>query len=82
MPEPVAPIDPFAPARQAFLDGLPGHFQRLGWTTDEVVTHQTAALRRLLRTAIDRSPFHSRRLGGLVGDVDAFELDRPSPASR
>ncbi len=70
----VAPIDPFAPARQAFLDRLPGHFQRLGWSTDEVVAHQTAALRRLLRTAIDRSPFHSRRLGGHVGDIDAFEL--------
>lgn len=74
MPEPVAPIDPFAPARQAFLDGLPEHFERLGWSTDQVVAHQTAALRRVLRTAIDRSPFHARRLNALVGDIETFEL--------
>ena len=74
MPEPVASIDPFAPARRAFVEGLPGHFARLGWSTDQLVAHQTTAVRRLLRTAIDHSPFHARRIGRLAGDTDAFEL--------
>jgi phenylacetate-coenzyme A ligase PaaK-like adenylate-forming protein len=74
MLDPIAPIDPFGPARRAFVERLPAHFQRLGWSPDQVVAHQTAALRDLLRCAIARSPFHSRRLTELVGDVDAFEL--------
>ena len=40
----------------------------------KIVADQTPAVRRLLRTAIDRSPFHARRLGRLVGDIEAFEL--------
>jgi phenylacetate-coenzyme A ligase PaaK-like adenylate-forming protein len=70
---PVHP-DPLARARQAFVDRLPSHFQRLAWTPDQVAAHQTAALRQLLRVAIERSPFHRRRLGPVVGAIDTFEL--------
>jgi phenylacetate-CoA ligase len=74
MLDPIAPIDPFAPARRAFVERLPDHFQRLGWSPDQVAAHQTSALRHLLRTAIARSPFHARRLTELVGEVEEFEL--------
>ena len=74
MLDPIAPIDPFVPARRAFVERLPGHFQRLGWSPDQVVAHQTAALRRLLRCAVAHSPFRARRIAELVGDVEAFEL--------
>ena len=68
------PAEPLAIARRAFVDGLPGHFQRLSWSSDAVSAHQTAALRRLLRIAVARSPYHARRLDGVVGDTDVFQL--------
>jgi phenylacetate-CoA ligase len=68
-------LDPFVAARSAFVDGLPDHFQRLAWTPDQVRSHQASALRGVLRVAVERSPFHARRLARLVGDVDRFELD-------
>jgi phenylacetate-coenzyme A ligase PaaK-like adenylate-forming protein len=71
----LAPRDPFALARRAFIDRLPGHFSRLGWSAEQVRTHQTAALRHLLRVAIARSPFHARRFGGEVGDIEDFRLE-------
>lgn len=74
MPRPTASIDPFAPIRQAFVDVLPAHFQRLGWSVDQVRSHQTFAVRELLRTAIEHSPFHAHRIAAAVGDVDSFEL--------
>jgi phenylacetate-coenzyme A ligase PaaK-like adenylate-forming protein len=44
---------------------LPEHLDRLGWSADRIASHQRDALRKLLRTAIDGSPFHARRLAGL-----------------
>ncbi len=41
------------------------HLPRLNWTTDQVESHQRDRLRALLTTAIERSPFHARRLAGL-----------------
>ena len=74
MPRPIAPIDPFAATRRAFVAALPTHFQRLGWSADQVRAHQTTALRDLLRIAVERSPFHAERLAAAVGDVDTFEM--------
>jgi phenylacetate-coenzyme A ligase PaaK-like adenylate-forming protein len=69
-----ASVQPFAAARRAFVERLPEHFQRLGWSAEQVSAHQTEALRRLLRVAVDRSPFHRRRLTEIAGRIDTFEL--------
>lgn len=65
---------PFEGARADFLRKLPEHFERLTWSAERIRTHQTTALRSLLRIALERSPFHAERLAGRVGDVDRFEL--------
>jgi phenylacetate-coenzyme A ligase PaaK-like adenylate-forming protein len=60
-------------ARQALIrDALPDHIERLSWPAGRIATHQRDALRALLRTAIERSPFHARRLAGV--DPAAFDL--------
>jgi phenylacetate-CoA ligase len=57
--------------------GLPAHFQRLRWTSDQLRDWQRGRLRRLLATAIRHSEFHARRLRGI--DAARFELaDLPS----
>ena len=57
--------------------GLPAHFQRLRWTSDQLRDWQRDRLRRLLATAIRHSEFHARRLRGI--DAARFELaDLPS----
>jgi len=47
--------------------------ERLGWTAAGVREHQTAALRRLLGTAVKNSPWHARRLEGV--DPGAFTVE-------
>ena len=60
-------------ARAALVrERLPEHLDRLGWSTERIAAHQRDALRRLLRTAIDHSPFHAARLHGV--DPERFEL--------
>jgi len=60
-------------ARAALVrERLPEHLDRLGWSTERIAAHQRDALRRLLRTAIDHSPFHAARLHGV--EPERFEL--------
>jgi phenylacetate-CoA ligase len=47
------------------------HLPRLNWTADELAAHQSDRLRALLTEAIERSPFHARRLAGF----DPAEVD-------
>ena len=51
---------------------LPIHLQRLSWDADRLADHQRRRLRALLAHAVERSPFHARRLRGI--DADRFEL--------
>lgn len=46
----------------------PSLVDRLDWSAERLGEHRTAQLRALLRVAVDRSPWHRRRLAGL--DVD------------
>jgi phenylacetate-coenzyme A ligase PaaK-like adenylate-forming protein len=48
------------------------HLDRLTWDRGRIETLQRDRLRGLLRIAIDRSPYHARRLAGV--DPDTFEL--------
>jgi len=58
----------------AALDArLPAYLERLQWPADRLASHQRDRLRALLRHAIERSPFHARRLGPLAA-LDHFEL--------
>jgi phenylacetate-CoA ligase len=52
---------------------MPAHLERPQWPADQLACHQRDTLRELLRHAIERSPFHARRLGP-VADPDHFEL--------
>jgi phenylacetate-CoA ligase len=49
---------------------------RLRWTRDEIEVHQQRLLRRLLRHAIEHSPFHAARLREV--DPSSFPLGRLS----
>ena len=53
---------------------LPQHLQRLSWDADGLADHQRQRLRVrvLLAHAVERSPFHARRLRGI--DADRFEV--------
>jgi phenylacetate-CoA ligase len=57
---------------EAFGTRLGDHIQRLSWDTGRLAGHQRERLRALLACAIERSPFHARRLGGI--DPARFEL--------
>ena len=52
---------------------MPAHLERAQWTADRLATHPQDKLRVLLRHAIERSPFHARRLGP-IAVADHFEL--------
>jgi phenylacetate-CoA ligase len=57
--------------------GLPEHFRRMGWSSDQLADWQRDRLRRLLAAAMRRSAFHAGRLRGI--DPARFELaDLPS----
>ena len=51
---------------------IPGHLQRLGWSSGQLAAFQRDRLRALLARAIERSPFHAARLRGI--DTSRFEL--------
>jgi len=57
---------------EAFGTRLPGHIRRLSWGAERLAACQRERLRALLACAIERSPFHARRLGGI--DPERFEL--------
>ncbi len=57
---------------EAFAARLPDHIQRLPWDAERLAAHQRDRLRALLACAIERSPFHARRLDGI--DLGRFEL--------
>ena len=52
---------------------MPAYLERLQWPADRLASHQRDRLRALLRHAIERSPFHARRLGP-IADPGHFEL--------
>jgi phenylacetate-coenzyme A ligase PaaK-like adenylate-forming protein len=47
---------------------MPSLVARLDWSAERLAEHRTARLRELLRVAVDRSPWHRRRLADV--DVD------------
>ena len=51
----------------------PEMVDRLDWPADRLARHRTAELRALLRVAVDRSPWHRRRLAGI--DIDRTRRD-------
>ncbi len=53
---------------------LDAHIERLGWDAGKLERFQRDELRRLLRNAVERSPFHARRLRGV--DPERFELEQ------
>ena len=50
---------------QALASRLPEHIGRLGWDARRLADHQREQLRALLACALERSPFHARRLTGI-----------------
>ena len=50
------------------------HIERLSWDAERLVEYQRERLRALLVCAVERSPFHARRLAGI--DPERFELDQ------
>ena len=58
--------------RLELADRLPGHIERLEWSPERLAAHQREHLRILLGHALDRSPFHRRRLAAV--DAERFEL--------
>ena len=57
---------------EAFAARLADHIQRLPWDAGRLAVHQRERLRALLACAVERSPFHARRLAGI--DPGRFEL--------
>jgi phenylacetate-CoA ligase len=57
---------------EAFGTRLPDHVQRLAWDAGQLTAYQRQRLRALLACAIERSPFHARRLADI--DPGRFEL--------
>ena len=62
---------------------LPEQVERLAWPAERLRRHRQEGFRDLLRVAIERSPWHRRRLHGV--DVDAFgesDLERLPPMTK
>jgi phenylacetate-CoA ligase len=60
---------------EAFGTRLPDHIRRLPWDSGQLAAHQRERLRSLLACAIERSPFHARRLRGIdPGRFDTADL--------
>jgi phenylacetate-coenzyme A ligase PaaK-like adenylate-forming protein len=53
---------------------LDAHIERLGWDAGTLERFQRDELRKLLVHAVERSPFHARRLRGI--DPEGFELEQ------
>ena len=56
----------------ALAGHLENHLGRSGWDAGRLAAHQRDRLRALLASALERSPFHARRLTGI--DPARFEL--------
>jgi phenylacetate-CoA ligase len=56
---------------------LPDYVNRVDWPADQIWRERDRALRVLLGTAVDRSPWHRERLAG-INPVRASETDLPS----
>jgi phenylacetate-CoA ligase len=56
---------------RALASRLPEHIGRLAWDAPRLAGHQREQLRALLACALERSPFHARRLAGI--DPRQFE---------
>src|SRR5258708_10583571 len=54
------------------LARMPDHIERLRWSREQIEASQRKGLRALRAQAIENSPFHRRRLGGI--DPGRFEL--------
>jgi phenylacetate-coenzyme A ligase PaaK-like adenylate-forming protein len=71
----VAAGDSLAPFRERVQEYLFGaideHVERLTWSTERITEVQRDRLRALLAVAVERSPFHVRRLAGI--DPATFE---------
>ena len=71
-----SPFTPFAPLRERvqaeLLRRAPEQIARLGWSAAQIAARQREGLRALLAHALERSPFHARRLRGV--DPARFEL--------
>jgi phenylacetate-coenzyme A ligase PaaK-like adenylate-forming protein len=57
---------------ERLLDRMDDRIDRLDWSAERIEGHQTGQLRALLAHAIERSPFHRRRLAGI--DPAQFDL--------
>jgi phenylacetate-CoA ligase len=59
--------------RAAHIDAvsaaLADHVDRIDWTREQIERHQTQRLRSLMAYAMQRSPFHARRLHGIDPSV-------------
>lgn len=53
----------------AVSGALEDHIGRLDWSRERIEHHQTQRLRSLLAYAMERSPFHARRLAGIDPSV-------------
>jgi phenylacetate-coenzyme A ligase PaaK-like adenylate-forming protein len=60
-------------AQRALFGSMPDHIDRLSWDAARIRAEQHDRCRELLSVAIERSPFHARRLRGI--DPATFELD-------
>ena len=59
----------------AMAAGVPEQLARLTWTAERIQQEQAERLQTLLAHAIERSPFHRRRLAGIdVAAVDPADL--------
>ena len=59
----------------ALLASFPEHVARIGWDRRQIAAHQRQRLRALLGHAVERSPFHARRLRGIdLAAVDPGDL--------
>lgn len=68
------PSPPWLVAEQErFVERVPSHLERLGWSADRIAQHQGAALRALLRRAVDESPYHRKRLGTIAPGVRSVD---------
>lgn len=65
--------DAVAAVRARLVRDMPRHFDRLTWSAERLAEVRTTRLRTLLTVALERSPFHARRLDGL--DPATFGLD-------
>jgi phenylacetate-CoA ligase len=57
---------------ERLLDSVDDRIDRLDWSAERIEGHQTEQLRALLADAVERSPFHRRRLARI--DPMRFEL--------